>query len=471
VIPGSATRPLLLVGGLAVLLRTMRVFCRWDEWALHYAAYNQDVLNALQDGQILDFMTTWVGLHPPLYPMLHATLSAVWPAPILWLSVSALFSCLAVFLLLRTPSGSVGWLAALCLATDPVQVHYAAEVNNYPLMVGLIALAWWGRERDDWRVVAVAGVLGAWTHILAGVAIGLAALSSGHRRRILMIMVLGSLPLVPEVLAMVSEASTRRQPDLLVWQSVGDALSRFGPSFLILLPLLLRGCLRHTHVALAWGGTLACWWFMVTAHIAAPHQFPYALALGVPAALCIAAGCDRPWMVRAVTVVCLVRGLWLGMDDAGRLQDIHADLGESRAIDAAISATQPGDAIVLIRGLNAPDDDKRHVSPSLWRFRPWSSMPAASRIGQMFLIGQPRRWRDRVLYTFDEPHPAVGRIPEARVYTVLYDAAAMNPERVPSHPRQGDWHHVGADLWRGPLLRRASGSASPGASVGEESGE
>ena len=60
------------------------------------------------------------------------------------------------------------------VATDPVQIHYAAEVNNYPLMVAVISLAWWGVERNRWPVVAAAGALGVWAHLLAGVAIALA---------------------------------------------------------------------------------------------------------------------------------------------------------------------------------------------------------------------------------------------------------------------------------------------------------
>ena len=58
--------------------------------------------------------------------------------------------------------------------------------------------------------------------------------------------------------------------------------------------------------------------------------------------------------------------------------------------------------------------------------------------------------RGRRVYTFSHPREAIGTIPGAHVFTVLYDGAEQNPDRIPPLPRQGDWEKTGTDLWRGP---------------------
>jgi hypothetical protein len=442
-------RPLVVITSIGVLLRLPRVFNRWDEWALHYAGYLNQAVDALQAGDIGTLLSSWTGLHPPLYSMVHAMLNQIWPAPILWLSFAALCSALAVFLVgyQRAPAA---WIGALCLATDPIQVHYAAEINNYPLMVAWIALAWWGADRGDWRVIALAGVGGAWTHVMAGVVIGLLGLTRPHRLKILTTMLIVCAPLVFSGFILAAEAGNRSQPPLHVQASVVDALSRFGPFFLVLLPVLIRGCRRRVDIAVVWGGTLLFWAGTVAMGIAAPHQFPYALALGVPAVMAIVAGCDRTALVRLVVVVCLCRAVWIVHSESNAAHAIWKDQSQTRGIDRAIALSAPGDAIVLIRGLNGPDDDKRHTSPVLWRISPWEAMPTIQVESPTHRRGQPRSWRGRAIYTFDEPSSAVGTIAEDRVFTVLYDSAAMNPERVPSHPRQGNWQTIGPDLLRMP---------------------
>ena len=123
-----------------VASRLVRVAGRWDEWALHYATYNEATRDALLSGNIVEALTSWVGLHPPGYPLLHSVVSLVWPAPIVWLLISAGASVVTVWAMLRSHPQTV--IPALVVATDPVQLHYAAEVNNYPLATMLLALAW-----------------------------------------------------------------------------------------------------------------------------------------------------------------------------------------------------------------------------------------------------------------------------------------------------------------------------------------
>ncbi len=468
----SNTWPAFLVLGLGLALRAPRVFCRWDEWALHYAAYNLPTLEALQGGDLGAALTTWVGLHPPLYPLFQSLLSVVWPAPIVWLIASVLLSAVAVVYVLRGSTGNVTWLAALVLATDPIQIHYAAEVSNYPLMVALIGMAWWAARRQRAGWLAAAGALGIWTHMLAGVSIGLVALTSPRRWRVLAVMGLASLPLVPTAWNQMLDSGTHRQPDLLLLTSAQDAIDRFGFSFLLLLPFLIRGLIQRRDLLIAWSGTLLVWIGLVSAHIAAPHQFPYALALSVPAALAIGVGADKPWLVRLIVGIALIRGGVSFAEDAQRLVRIHLDQEVERGIDAAIAASRPGDAIVLVRGLSEHDDDKRHTSPVVWRFRPWTSMPPQITQAPAFAYGQPRRWQQRIIYTFDSPRPAIQHLPEARVFTVLYEAATMNPERVPRHSSQGNaWRSFSDDLVRFPVLKDSVGSERRGASGDESSGE
>lgn len=94
--------------------------------------------------------TTWASL------LLHVFASNR-PAPGLWLMGSVLASLGAVAMMSRRHP-----LAALLLATAPIQVHYAAEVNNYPLVALASAAVWLERERvadgaPPWRMALVCG--------------------------------------------------------------------------------------------------------------------------------------------------------------------------------------------------------------------------------------------------------------------------------------------------------------------------
>jgi len=436
---------------LAATLRFMRAVCRWDEWGLHYAAYNLPTYEALQTDAYLEMFTTWVGLHPPLYPILHSMGSILWPTPALWLIFSACCSLIAVCFLLAAHPNSL--LPAFLLATDPVQLHYAAEVNNYPLSVMLIAGAWWGFKSNRPYAIAIAGCLAVWTHIMAGVAVFSLAMVHEKRFKILVPMALSAVPLLGTAWVLASDAGSQRQPPLLLETSIRDAINRFSIGWIMMFPILLLGLVREKAAAVAWATCMAFWIFTVSLGIAAPHQFPYATILGTfSAALLAAATAQRPMLAGVVILVATSRAAWFGVSDAGRLHAISNDQSTFRGVDAVWQLSLPGDAIVLVRGPGAPDDDKRHYSPTLWRLSPFQHMLPLSTGVRPDLVGQPRMVNGRRLYTFGHPRDAIGAIPGAHVFTVLYDGAEQNPERIPHHPKQGAWEQAGPDLWRGPAL-------------------
>ena len=161
------TSPATLALGLAVgaVLRLLRMGVRWDELTLAYAAYSEPLARSVEEGHPTALIGNWIGLHPPLHGVIHAVTEVLWPAPFLWLFFSVLCSFGAVFIVGRT----AGPLAALVLATAPVHVIDAAEVNNYPLASLAVAVLLWAARRD-WRWLAAAAVFAGWSHILGGLA-------------------------------------------------------------------------------------------------------------------------------------------------------------------------------------------------------------------------------------------------------------------------------------------------------------
>jgi hypothetical protein len=450
--PNRAT----LIIGFALLLRGLRVLCRWDEWALHYAGYYGQIVQDLDRWDLDRALTTWTGLHPPLFGFFHGLMELHYPAPGLWLLWSAAFSLLAVVALLRSKGDTVSWVAALIVATDPVQLHYAAEVNNYPMLTGLIGLAWWARSHHRWVLLALLGVLGAWTHILGGVVIGLMVLTSTFRWRTLFLMAAGVVPLVPGALGILTDFGYQKQPPLRLADSAADALSRFSPSFLLLLPVLALGAIKRPGMAAVWAGTIVFWIVMVLMGIAAPHQFPYAVALGVPAAILVAHGAGPRLLLQSVVALCLLRACWVATLDISRLSTVWQDADASAAVASVLQGAGENDGIVLVRGLSEQDDDKRHTSAVLWRFPPWERMRARAGRGEPeYLVGNPRRWRRYTLYTFDQPRPAIATLWHKRVFTIAYGAAAEDLD-IPKHPSQGDWQWFGDIAVRMPKSDPAS---------------
>ena len=181
--------------------------------------------------------------------------------------------------------------------------------------------------------------------------------------------------------------------------------------------------------------------------------------------LAAAAGRGRG-LLNLVIAVATIRGGVALVDDAARVRTIWGDLRTARGIDHVWAISLPGDAIVLVRGPGAPDDDKRQHSPTLWRLPPWLPMEPLFTAVRPDTVGQPRLLRGRRIYTFNHPLQAIGDIPGEQVFTVLYDGAEQNPGAVPPHTNQGNWSRVGPDLWRGP---KVAGSEATDASMGAAS--
>jgi hypothetical protein len=440
---------------LAAALRLGRALLRWEEVSLAYAAYQAPLVEAWGDpGAMLD---SWVGLHPPLYGILFAVIERAAPIPLIFLGLSALCSWLAVLFVYRAArllGGDLAGLVALALATTaPVALHYTAELNNYPLLLALLAaLLWaWARYRQGlsgWLPVALLGVAAGWTHLLGGVAAGLAVLGvllrhRGDGLKALAVLALGTSPVVAGAFELVTSSDTYGQPELRLDQSLRDWRERFGwlclPAAVLALPALRRAPV----VLLSWAGLAAAVAAMVGLGVAAPHQFPYqSLLMPAGAVLVgIAAARLRGWWIGAAALAVL-QG-WLA------IRVVHFDLARTwrdlqrhRGIDEVLARARPGDGIWLVSPALEPDDDKRAISPSLWRIEPWRPLPMVKPFPMEYTdyrYGQPRLYEGLIVYSFTDFWPArMDAILEhhidsgQRVWVALYDhgPAADYPDRL-----------------------------------------
>ena len=400
--------PVWAVVALALGLRLARVASRWDEIALAYAAYQQPWLDQAAQGSPSGMLGTFVGLHPPLYSALFGLVELAWGAPLGWLLLSAGLSTAAVLLVGRVG----GWIPALVLACDPLQLAYAAEINNYPLLVFAAALCLHeaqavGRGAPWWRL-ALAGAVVTWSHVLGGLFGGLLILALLRRRRseglmALALMALLTAPVLARALQLAGAEGTSSQagldPGLIL-----DGLQAKAPWWILVWLTGGLSWLRWRSAALSWaiaGGIL----LMMGLGVAASHQQPYWLLLGPPVALALP------------RVAGLGAGLYgLMLASSLTLQpawELRAHRGRARGVDAALAASRPGDAIWLLAPALMPDDDKSMDSEVLWRFRPWRAMPAWR--GQEapgfeftdYKFGQPRLMDGRIVHTTTSLQPAV----------------------------------------------------------------
>ncbi len=415
-----------MVVTLGLALRALRVPQRWEEVSWLYAAYSGPIVSALDEGRVGDALTTFTGLHPPLWFVLHALSERYAPVPILWLGASALASALAVFALRRWP------VAAAAAATSAVQLPYAAEVNNYPLLACFVAILWALRERAasgaSGGALPVVAALAGWTHGLGGFIAGIVALSLVKRRPklaalTLFTLIVAALPLIPGLWAIWADPGSRMQPPLKPALMLQDAWTRFGPWPLFWLPLGLIGARRAPALLVGWLVTLAFVLGLQAAHIAAPHQLPYALALTAPWALLVHYGATSTSARRLALGLALLQGLAQLPAEGRRVVSL---LNEApRGVDHALAAARPDDRVLLLRPSPVNDDDKRRVSPTLWRFRPWSPMPRV-RLHEAplddFRYGQPRLVDRRVIFILDEPRGTLEElVAGAPTWIVVYD--------------------------------------------------
>ena len=392
---------------LAAALRLPRVVLRWDEVSWLYAAYDAPTVEALAAGDLLAALR-FTGLHPPLYPLIHAALELVAPVPLLMLGVSAICSWLAVAVVARHHL-----LAGLVLACGPLQLHYAAELNDYPLAGLSVACVWVARERvadgslaPAW--LGLAAVLAGWSHALAGLVGLLAVLTVGRRApRALVVMGLGLLPLVPAGVELVGEPGTYRQPPFEADLVLADAADRFGLVWIGWLGFAALGARRRPALALGLVGTVGAIVALQLASVAAPHQFPYYVLAGPPLALLVASSGRGRGVALALAAVLAGRS---GIESTTALLELREDLGTERAIDVALAEAPDDAALYLLAPPLLPDDDKRATGPVLWRLPPWQRMPMVRPYAFEYADhrhGQPRRVGERVVYVNDWPRREV----------------------------------------------------------------
>lgn len=429
---------LALIVGVAGVLRLARAAARWEEWAWRYSAYPGPTADALAAGDLATALTRWTGLHPPLWPLLHASSELLLPVPALWLLAGASLGTIGVALVARRRP-----LAGLLLAVSPIALHYTAEVNDYPLLFCLVCVTWVLRDdvsaqRRHWGWLALAGAAAGWTHALGGLAAVVAALTLDRRiaTRVLGVMSFAAAPLIPGVMNVLTEGGGTAQPPFKPELVLPDLLVRFGPGALILAPLAWGGIrqARAEAAGLLVPGVALIG--LVSAGIAAPHQFPYLLVLVVPGALLAAAGA-RAGPTRGILLITVTaHGLWAGARALADLGAVAADPRE-RAIDAALQSYGPGwtcrpeapptracagDALVLIAGGGGNDDDKRRISPVLWRLRPWQRMPRLTTLPGAWedhRRGHPRLVQGRAVYVLDHVRPQLTDVLDLHPSTTL----------------------------------------------------
>jgi hypothetical protein len=447
---------------------------RWDEVAVAYAAYQAPVIEALSAPTRLP--SAFVGLHPPLYGVLHASVEALWPAPMAFLSLSILASTLAVVAVVKLGEAiggpTVGLSAGALAATAPGALHYAAELNNYPLLLALVAalyLTGWRAMRDArrWIALVVIAVALAWTHVLGGILGGAVLLSFWwvHRAigtRALLAFGLACAPVVVTGIRLTMDGATFNQPSILVGESLADAWDRFGVWPWLGVGLAVVGASGQRW--LAGHGLLAVTVIvgMVVGAIAAPHQFPYwTVLMPLIAVLAALSGARHRLLAAAVVGLACAQGLVAVHAFSADLKHLTTDASRQRAIDVALAQSQPGDAIWLISPALQPDDDKRALSPVLWRIRPWRVFPVSRPFPfdyTDYQFGQPRLYQGRVIYTFTDfwidrmdrilsHHIQAGQT----VWIALYDhgPAHRYPERLDYvlRPWKTQTQSVGDDRW------------------------
>ena len=408
---------------LALGLRIPQAICRWDEIALAYAAYWEPTAFALARFDLGAALTSWTGLHPPLYGLVLGGLEHLLPIPMVFILTSVFFSCLAVYWVGKV----AGPLGALVLASSPIQLSYAAELNNYPLGVAAVAgcvLA----SRADWRWAGLAAVVAAWSHVLAGVAaIGMVlhrVVRERGRRDSLKLMAvsfLGMLPIgVGALRLMGNEGTFGQEGDALGWIELAvSALGVEGIVFSLLAVLAWR-----SSAVWPWVGMASLLAITLVLGISSTEQLQYLPLLGPPAAALVGLGVAEVrsprvhhWLMGILIFLCTVRAGRAVTADLTRLEDVIADQDTTRAIDIAIEQSQAGDTVWMVAPANELDDDKTATAPALWRISPWVSMALAYPVDfeyRDYRYGQPRHWKGRVVHSSTD------------LYAAPFDSVAMS---------------------------------------------
>jgi hypothetical protein len=385
--------PILLA--FAVGLQRAHLTEVWSTWMLDYARYARPHWLALRaDGwPFLDL----VGMHPPLWASLAAGLGVLGVSlrGLIAVSMGAwLVSAVLGAVLLRRAAGPLAAAVFLALiAVSPLQVHYATELNNYPLLqLGTAALvvataAAWDRPTPG-RLAAVAGSvgIGLWAHFaLAPLVLALGVCAVATRRARLAGAVVGGLVLAAPILlratALFGEGQTFHNqavsldwmPETLckVWRGRfgtprGMASALLGLGVGTTLAARLPGT-RRAAVLLMAALAVATTWVLAgfTSGAAAYWQTPYWVGPSWLAAALLALGVAAATARQRVLLVVVLLP-WAGEVVAWHVSpppdwplDRPADpLGAAAVRDALVSRADPARGDVLVYAWPGFDNDQ-----------------------------------------------------------------------------------------------------------------
>jgi uncharacterized membrane protein len=150
----------------------------------------------------------WLDTHPPLYYSLVWIWGQLLPASPVTLRLFSWLTYLAGGLLITAQAGALARqrslarprlamaAAALMAFCSPYPVRFAIEGKGYALLVLLVALAWWWRQRQQWLGYGLSVVLAALTHYYGLFLFAAAAGWDGWRgrRRACLVAVAGLVP-------------------------------------------------------------------------------------------------------------------------------------------------------------------------------------------------------------------------------------------------------------------------------------
>ena len=366
----------------------------------------------------------------------------LWSAPVLWLLFSASVSAGAVWWVGRIG----GPAAAALLAVDPLQIAYAGEINNYPLLVFWVALILWTSERvlkgRGVKSFVAVGILAGWTHLLGAVIFGVALVRVFLRDRRLALRA-GAVwavclaPVAWRVMQLVGDGGTYGQTGLDWGQVAAGIHQKAGWWVVLVLPagfagVRLKQALGGMALALLCG-ILA----LISLGIAAPHQQPYWLVLGPFVALLVASiRGPLPWVLAGAGL------LTVGPDLLSRSHQLRSEITRERAVDRVLEEAGAADALWLVSPALEPDDDKRATSDVLWRFSPFSSAPSWRGPDNSFDFADPR---------YGHPREFGGRIVHSSVDVVqgrIEEGCQRIFEEADAFRKAVGWHlDAGRNVW------------------------
>ena len=209
--------------------------------------------------------------HPPLYYSLVWLWGQLLPASAVTLRLLSWLAYLAGGLLITAQAGALAsrlsWArprlalaaAALMAFCSPYPVRFAIEGKGYSLLVLLVALAWWWRQRHQWLGYGLSVVLAALTHYYGLFLFAAAAVWDGWRGRPAASLV-AAAGLVPALLWMVQASAYLMRSGTGAWIGrpdfalLEDTLARA----LGLWPLPKLGLLLLVAVVVARAGLHPC---------------------------------------------------------------------------------------------------------------------------------------------------------------------------------------------------------------------